>query len=93
MDEKEVLAVLIDVVEEIKDDPVDTDAIDSDTKLRDDLEIDSLQTAEMLVEIEERLGVTITDEEAPTLQTVGDVMGLIMQRNPRKNDEAYGHRP
>ena len=88
MDEEEVLSALREIVEEINDDPVDTAGITRDTLLREDLAIDSLQTAEMLVEIEERLGVTISDEEAPGLRTVGDVMDLIMQRNPQPRNKS-----
>jgi acyl carrier protein len=87
MDKKEILYILSEIFEEIKDDPIDTSGITCETSLRDDLEIDSLQTAEMLVEIEERLGVTIMDEEAPRLRTVGDVVELILQKNPKRRTE------
>lgn len=87
MNEKEILYILSEIFEEIKDDPIDTMGITCETLLRDDLEIDSLQTAEMLVEIEERLDVTIMDEEAPRLRTVGDVVELIRQKNPKRRTE------
>jgi len=87
MDKKEILYILSEIFEEIKDDPIDTLSITGETSLRDDLEIDSLQTAEMLVEIEERLGVTIMDEEAPRLRTVGDVVELILQKSPKRRTE------
>jgi len=87
MDEKEILYILSEIFEEIKDDPIDTMGITCKTLLRDDLEIDSLQTAEMLVEIEERLGVTIEDVEAPGLKTVGDVVELILQKHPKRQTE------
>lgn len=86
MNDSEVRDVLLDVFEEIKDDPVDKGTITDGTLLRDDLGIDSLQTAEMLVEIELRLGVTITDEEAAKLRSVGDVVALIQTKGPELQD-------
>jgi acyl carrier protein len=86
MTDDEVMSVLLDVFDEIKDDPVDTEAITPETTLRDDLQVDSLQTAEMLVEIELRLGVVIEDEEAPKLRTVADVIKLIQSKGPEPQE-------
>ncbi len=80
MDEKEVLYILSEIVEEINDDPIDISGITLETLLKEDLAIDSLQTAEMLVEIDERLGITIEIEEASTLRTVGDIVALIIEK-------------
>lgn len=84
MDEKEVLYILSEIVEEINDDPIDISGITLETLLREDLEIDSLQTAEMLVEIDERLGITIEIEKASTLRTVGDIVALIIEENTKR---------
>jgi acyl carrier protein len=86
MTDGEVLSVLGVVFEEIKDDPVDQDAIKPETLLREDLAIDSLQTAEMLVEIEMRLAVVIEDEEAQDLRTVADVIRLIQDKGPEPQE-------
>ena len=83
MDEGEIRSVLVEIVDGVYDDPIDTDAITDETRLREDLGIDSLQTAEMLVEIEMRLGVRIEDEEAMKSRTVGEVLRLIQAKNPR----------
>jgi len=83
MDESEIRSVLVERVDGVYDDPIDTDAITDETRLREDLCIDSLQTAEMLVEIEMRLGVRIEDEEAMKSRTVGEVLRLIQAKDPK----------
>ncbi len=40
----------------------------------DDLGADSLDTVELIMKMEEEFGVTIPDEEAEKLKTVGDVV-------------------
>ena len=39
-----------------------------------DLGVDSPRALQLLVELEERLGIEISDEEAARMQTVGDVL-------------------
>jgi acyl carrier protein len=45
-----------------------------------DLEVDSAKALQLLVEIEDTLGVEISDEEAEELNTVRDVMSLVESR-------------
>ena len=42
-----------------------------------DLGIDSPKALELLVELEDALGIEITDEDAARLETVGDVLGYV----------------
>ena len=51
--------------------------ITEDASLRDGIGLDSLQITELLFEIEEKFGTTITDEEAMQLRVAGDLITLI----------------
>ena len=42
-----------------------------------DLGIESPEALRMLVELEERLGVEISDEEAAAMNSVGDILGYV----------------
>ena len=42
-----------------------------------DLGADSLDTVELIMEFEKELGITIPDEKAETIQTVGDAINYI----------------
>ena len=46
-----------------------------------DAGLDSLDVAEAMIAIEERLGITFSDEELLPLKTVGDVVALIRKRH------------
>jgi acyl carrier protein len=48
-------------------------AVTKDTKLVADLNLDSLDTAELVAEIEEHFDVVIPMEKLPELRTVGDI--------------------
>ena len=48
-----------------------------DTRLRDDLGIDSLAVAELMYEIEDTFGTTLEDTEPTTLVTVRDAVHAI----------------
>jgi acyl carrier protein len=48
-----------------------------DTRLRDDLGIDSLAVAELMYEIEDTFGTTLEDTEPTTLVTVRDAVDAI----------------
>lgn len=50
------------------------------SNLRDDLGIDSVESLDFLTAVEELYSIKISDEEATTLQTVADVITLIMKK-------------
>ncbi|MCR5344134.1 MULTISPECIES: acyl carrier protein [unclassified Butyrivibrio] len=56
---------------------VDEDKVKLESKLIDDLGADSLSVVELHMEIEERLGIKIPDEEVAKLSTVEDVLKAI----------------
>jgi len=56
---------------------LDADTLTMETKLKDDLNIDSLDSVELVMELEEAFGLSIKDEEAATLRTVGDIVNYI----------------
>ncbi len=56
---------------------IDVNDIEDDSNLVNDLGADSIDLVEMLMMIEENLGITITDEEAAELKTVRDVANFI----------------
>ncbi|MET9800394.1 acyl carrier protein [Streptomyces sp. NPDC006368] len=72
----EVLAGLAEIVNEIAGIP--TADIDPSKSFTDELDVDSLSMVEVIVAAEERFGVTIPDEDARNLKTVGDAVEFIV---------------
>ena len=58
---------------EILADKFDADAstMTMDTKVKEDLNADSLDVVELMMDLEENFGVTISDEEAAKMSTIG----------------------
>lgn len=55
----------------------DAAALTPDLDLVGDLGIDSPKALQLLVELEEALGIEISDEDAARMDTVGDVLGFL----------------
>ena len=56
---------------------VDEAKVTRDARFREDLEADSLDLVELIMEFEQEFGGDISDEEAQKLQTVGQVVDYI----------------
>ena len=48
-----------------------------ETSFVNDLGADSLDTVELVMELEEEFGLTIPDEDAANIQTVGDAVNYV----------------
>ena len=57
---------------------IDEDDITTEAHLRDDLKADSLDLVELIMDLEERFGVKISDEEAQGIGTVGEAVDFIV---------------
>jgi acyl carrier protein len=56
---------------------VDEDQITDDTHFVNDLQSDSLDMAELVIDLEEAFDISITDEEAQKIETVGQAVAYI----------------
>ena len=56
---------------------VDADKVTKEATLKEDLGIDSLDSVEMVLELENEFDVKLDDDEIAHLVTVGDVLDLV----------------
>ena len=75
MTEAEIEAKVIDIVAEQMG--VDKAEISRETNFINDLNADSLDTVELVMEIEDEFETSIPDEEAEKIQTVGQAIEFI----------------
>jgi acyl carrier protein len=59
---------------------IESDKVSFEADLQDDLGLDSLDTVEMTVGLEERFGIEIPDEELEGVKLVGDAVDLIEKK-------------
>lgn len=55
-------------------------AVTREAKLREDLGADSLDEVEVVMAVEEEFGIEISDEEAATFRTAGDILASVERR-------------
>ncbi|NLM77792.1 MAG: acyl carrier protein [Ruminococcaceae bacterium] len=56
---------------------VDADVVTMDSNFIDDLNADSLDIVELVMAMEQEFGISIPDEEAERIKTVGDAVDFI----------------
>ena len=59
---------------------VDEDKVTMEARFREDLEADSLDLVELIMEFEDVFGGEISDEEAQQIRTVGEAVTYLQQR-------------
>ncbi|MDX6626183.1 MAG: acyl carrier protein [Solirubrobacterales bacterium] len=61
---------------------VDPSRITESTRFKDDLDADSLDLYELVMELEDRYGVAVSEEQASRIVTVGDAVGFVVEHAP-----------
>lgn len=57
--------------------------LSEEARFIEDLGVDSLDRVTLLIELEDSFGITITDDEARQLQTIGHAVDLILSATAR----------
>lgn len=65
---------MFEKVKEILEERYSGKEVKMETKIIEDLEADSLDLVELVMDLEDELGVSINDEDLPNLKTVGDIV-------------------
>lgn len=68
---------IVQYLVEASDEEISAEDLTSETSLREDLDLGSLQAITLVMDLEEHLGVAVEDEELERLETVGDLHDLI----------------
>ena len=61
---------------------VDLDRISEGTRFKEDLDADSLDLYELVMELEDNYGISVSEEQAAGIRTVGDAVDFVVQHAP-----------
>ena len=82
MTKEEVLTLVREhLAEELE---VDAAGIGEGTRFKEDLDADSLDLYELVMELEDRYGVAASEQQAARIATVGDAVDFVVEHAPAK---------
>jgi acyl carrier protein len=61
---------------------VDAGRIQPETRFRDDLDADSLDLYELVMELEDTYGIKLSEEDAARIETVGQAADFVLEHVP-----------
>ena len=80
MERDEVLKLVREhLAEELE---VDAATITETTRFKQDLDADSLDLYELVMELEDRYGITVSEQDAARIDTVGDAVAFVLDHAP-----------
>lgn len=82
MDDKEIRAAVVAVVRSIAPE-IDADRIDADKPLRDQIDLDSMDWLNVIVELREKFRVDIAESDYGKLQTLNAIVDYLVARPSR----------
>jgi acyl carrier protein len=80
MNRDEVLALVRSHLSEELE--VDAAEIAEGTRFKEDLDADSLDLYELVMELEDRYGISVSEERAAKIKTVGDAVDFVLEHSP-----------
>jgi acyl carrier protein len=61
---------------------IDPSRIAPDTRFKEDLDADSLDLYELVMELEDGYGIRVSEQEAARIKTVGDAVDYVVEHAP-----------
>jgi acyl carrier protein len=79
MDQKEVFDKVVAILKPFAKNPAALASVTVESSIQKDLKVNSARLVDVVLEIEERFGIQIKDEDADKVRTVGDAVSLILR--------------
>ena len=80
MNEQEIFQELVNILRAYTKDVSLLDKVTKETHILNDLKIDSARLVDFVVKCEDVFSITIEDDEADKIETIGDALSLIKKK-------------
>ena len=77
MTREEIFTKVVDIVRPFAKDKDALDAAKDDTNILDDLMVNSARLVDVILEFEDEFDIEVEDEDADSVNTIGDAVNLI----------------
>jgi acyl carrier protein len=61
---------------------IEAEDVTESTRFKEDLDADSLDLYELVMELEDRYGISVSEEQAARIKTVGDAVDFVLAHAP-----------
>jgi len=80
MDEKHIFGTMIDILKLYTKDASLLVKATLSTHILEDLKVNSARLVDIIIKCEDTFGITIEDDEADRIRTIGDAVSLVQQK-------------
>jgi len=80
MEEDKIFKEMIEILRLYAKDKTHLDQATLATHILDDLKVNSARLVDVIIKCEDVFGITIEDDEADKIRTIGDAVGLIKKK-------------
>ena len=80
MEEKQVFEKMIEILKLYTKDASLLEGATMKTHILDDLKVNSARLVDVIIKCEDTFDLTIEDDEADKIRTIGDAVGLVMKK-------------
>ncbi|MCX5835765.1 MAG: acyl carrier protein [Deltaproteobacteria bacterium] len=77
MDEQSVFSKMVEILKAYTKDPSLLDKATMDTHILNDLKVNSARLVDVIIKCEDIFGITVEDDEADKIGTIGDAVTII----------------
>jgi acyl carrier protein len=80
MEQKDVFEKVMSILKPFAKDQAALAQAGPDTLIQKDLRVNSARLVDVVLDLEERFGIQVKDDEADKIRTVGDAVSLVMSK-------------
>lgn len=80
MDEKKIFEEMINILKAYTKDPSLLETATPDTHILNDLKVNSARLVDVIIKCEDVFGISVDDDEADKIRTIGDAVTIIKQK-------------
>ena len=80
MDDKKIFEEMLNILRVYTKDQAALGKATLDTHILDDLKVNSARLVDVIIKCEDVFGITVEDDEADKIRTIGDAVNIIKQK-------------